>query len=45
MIKYLWGMVNSLQMIVLTVLFNLTMPEEAKVVLKEIMKYCNLDIV
>lgn len=45
MIQYMWGMINSLQMIVLTVLFDVNMPDELFETLKMIMQYTNLDIV
>ena len=45
-IQQLWATINSLQLIVLTVLFTgLTMPERCKDFLHEIMKYTNLDII
>ena len=38
-------MINTLQMIVLTVLFSGDMPENAKQILIDIMKLTNLDII
>lgn len=42
-LQYLWGMVNSLQLIVLASLFDLLIPENAKVIQVEIMKACAFD--
>lgn len=45
-IQFLWGAINSLQLIVLTVLFTqLMMPERCKNYLHKIMQYTNLDII
>ena len=44
-LQYLWGMVNALQMIVMTVLFSVIRPVNAEVVLTTIMSYVNLDLI
>lgn len=44
-IQLLWGAINTLQMIVLTVLFNVSMPVNAYAILIEIMKITNLDVI
>ena len=44
-LQYLWGMVNALQMIVMTVLFSVIRPINAEVVLTTIMSYVNLDLI
>lgn len=45
-IQFLWGAINSLQLIVLTVLYTeLEMPDRCKHYLHKIMKYTNLDII
>ena len=41
----LWGAINSLQVIVLTVLFNCLMPVNAQEVLIEVMQIVNLDVI
>lgn len=45
LVQLLWGAINTLQMIVLTVLFNLAMPVNAYTILIEIMKITNLDVI
>ena len=45
MMQMLWGAVNSLQLIVLTVLFNVLMPVNALEVLTQIMMLVNLDVI
>lgn len=45
MIQMLWSALNSLQVIVLTVLFNCLMPVNAQQVMIEIMQIVNLDII
>lgn len=42
-LQFLWGLINSLQIIVLSVLFNLQIPENAKVIQVEILKACAFD--
>ena len=44
-LQLLWGLINSLQMIVLTVLFTVLMPQNCNVVLISIMNLINLDII
>ena len=44
-IQYLWGIINSLQLIVLTVLFSVKMPETCYETLKYIMQMTNLDTI
>lgn len=44
-IQFLWGIINSLQLIVLTVLYNLNMPDLCFKMLVEIMKLTNLDLI
>lgn len=43
-LQYLWGLVNTLQMIVLTALFSVMMPANCEEILFTIMKLTNLDI-
>ena len=45
MIQYLWGIINSLQLIVMTVLYSLIIPTVCYDVLISIMKLTNLDII
>ena len=42
-LQYLWGMVNSLQLIVMGVLFDILQPENAKVIQLQILKACSFD--
>ena len=44
-IQYLWGIINSLQLIVLTVLFSIEIPHTCYDVLIKIMKMTNLDLI
>ena len=44
-IQYLWGIINSLQLIVMTVLYSLIIPTVCYDVLISIMKLTNLDII
>lgn len=44
-VQYLWGIINSLQLIVLTVLYALLIPKVCYDVLISIMKLTNLDLV
>ena len=41
---YMWGLVNTLQIIVLTVLFDLKTPLNVRSVLIKILKLCNFDL-
>ena len=42
-LQYLWGMVNALQIMVLAVLFDILLPSNVMVILREITKACNFD--
>jgi len=44
MLQYLWGMINALQIIVLTSLFKLKIPESAEIVMIMILKLCQLEV-
>ena len=44
-LQYLWGLINTLQMIVLTVLFQLDIPPNAEMVMEMILKMCSLEFV
>ena len=44
-IQYLWGIINSLQLVVLTVLFSMpAMPKKCEELLVQILSYINLDV-
>lgn len=43
MLKFLWGMINTLQIIVLTVLFRLDTPYNADTFMVSILKLCSMD--
>lgn len=45
MLQYLWGLINTLQMIVMTSLFQLVIPPNADMVMLMILKMCSLDFV
>ena len=44
-VQYLWAIINSLQMMVLIVLFNLQIPKICQIILVEIMRLTNLALV
>ena len=44
-LQYLWGLINTLQMIVLTVLLNVIMPQNSSRIMIAIMKLTNLDVI
>lgn len=44
LLQYLWGLVNTMQIIVLTALFKLDMPENAEMVFVMALKLCALDM-
>ena len=44
-IQYLWGLINTLQMITLTALFTGNMPQNCKRIMIEIMHFTNLDVI
>ena len=44
-LQLLWGAINVLQIIVFTILFNVMMPYNVETVMKEIMKFTNLDLI
>ena len=44
-LQFLWGMVNALQMIVLSVLFSVMRPPHVEMVLTTIMEYVNFDFI
>ena len=44
-IQYLWGIINTLQMITLTALFSGNMPQNCKRIMLDIMKITNLDVI
>lgn len=43
LLQYLWGMINALQIVVLTVLFNLEVPINSDMVMKMMLKFCSMD--
>ena len=43
-LQYMWGMINSLQIIVLSVLFKFMTPLNAQVIQVEILKACAFDL-
>ena len=43
-LQYLWGMVNALQIMVLTVFFYSLIPPNASVIMVEILKACNFEL-
>lgn len=45
MLQYLWGLINTLQMIVMTSLFQLEIPPNADMVMLMILKMCSLEFV
>ena len=45
MLQYLWGLINTLQMIVMTSLFSLRMPLNADMVMLMILKMCSLEFI
>ena len=44
-LQYLWGMVNALQIIVLAGLFKIKIPENLRIILIEVTKACNFDLI
>lgn len=44
-LQFLWGLINTLQMIVLTVLFSVDMPSNCYRIMIAIMKLTNLDVI
>ena len=44
LLQYLWSMINTLQIIMLTSLFKLKLPESAKTIMTTILKLCAVDI-
>lgn len=44
-LQYLWGLINTLQIIVLSSLFGLDIPINAKLVMQAILKMCSLEAV
>ena len=44
-IQFLWGVVNSLQLVVLSCLFKLNMPDMVKDLLVRIMQLTNFDLI
>ena len=45
LLQHLWGMINTLQIIVLSSLFGLDIPFNADIVMKMILKMCALEAV
>ena len=45
LLQYLWGLINTLQMIVIIVLFNVQFPLNAGKILIDIMSLANLDLI
>ena len=43
-LQYLWGLINTLQMIVIIVLFNVHFPFNCATILIDIMQMANLDL-
>ena len=43
-LQYLWGMVNALQIMVMTVFFHSLIPPNASVIMVEILKSCNFEL-
>ena len=44
-LQFLWGLINTLQIIVLTVLFSVTMPVNCYRIMIVMMQICNLDVI
>ena len=44
-LTYLWGMINSLQIVTLTTLFNLTIPDNANVIMEAILALMSLEVI
>jgi len=45
MLQYLWSMINTLQIVVLTVLFKLDIPVNAEMIMIMILQMCSLEFV
>ena len=43
-LQFLWSMINTLQIVMLTSLFNLEFPDNATVIMTMIMKMCSADL-
>ena len=43
-IQYLWGMINSIQLIVFTTLFDVKIPLNAETTMHKLLALCNLDV-
>ena len=45
LLQYLWGLINALQVVVLTALFNLEIPENASIIMEAILALMSFEIV
>ena len=45
LLQYLWGLINTLQLIMLTALFDVQMPENAEMIMFMFLKLCSLDFI